>query len=99
MIYLLLFFGVYFVLKGILLTQGRTVPRGVREKIRDDETLRGWCYGTGAVHILWGFSAIALWFANAFIPYALYALVVFLASCIASVILMLRTTRQYSNKR
>ena len=47
MIYLLLFFGVFFILKGILLINGRTVPKGVRARIQDERTLRGWCYGTG----------------------------------------------------
>ena len=83
MIYLILFFGVYFIFKGILLINGRTVPRGVRERIQDDYTLRGWCYGTGVVHVLWGLCAVMLWAANG----------------IASLIMMVRTTRQYSNKR
>ncbi len=99
MIYLILFFGVYFIFKGILLINGRTVPRGVRERIQDDYTLRGWCYGTGVVHVLWGLCAVMLWAANVFVPYALYALAIFLASGIASIIMMVRTTRQYSNKR
>ena len=99
MIYLILFFGVYFIFKGILLINGRTVPRGVRERIQDDYTLRGWCYGTGVVHVLWGLCAVMLWAANVFVPYALYALSIFLASGIASIIMMVRTTRQYSNKR
>ena len=51
MIYLLLFFGVFFILKGILLINGRTVPKGVRARIQDERTLRGWCYGTGVVHV------------------------------------------------
>ena len=99
MIYLILFFGVYFIFKGILLINGRTVPRGVRERIQDDYTLRGWCYGTGVVHVLWGLCAVMLWAANVFVPYALYALAIFLACGIASIIMMVRTTRQYSNKR
>ena len=99
MIYLILFFGVYFIFKGILLINGRTVPRGVRERIQDDYTLRGWCYGTGVVHVLWGLCAVMLWAANVFVPYALDALAIFLASGIASIIMMVRTTRQYSNKR
>ena len=99
MIYLILFFGVYFIFKGILLINGRTVPRGVRERIQDDYTLRGWCYGTGVVHVLWGLCAVMLWAANVFVPYALYALAICLASGIASIIMRGRTTRQYSNKR
>ena len=71
MIYLLLFFGVYFIFKGILLINGRTVPKGVRARIQDEYTLRGWCYGTGVVHVLWGLCAVALWMANTFVPYAL----------------------------
>lgn len=99
MIYLLLFFGVFFIFKGILLINGRTVPKGVRARIQNERTLRGWCYGTGVVHVLWGLCAVALWMANTFVPYALYAFAVFAASGVASIIMMVRTTKQYSNKR
>ena len=61
MIYLLLFFGVFFILKGILLINGRTVPKGVRARIQDERTLRGWCYGTGVVHVLWGLRLRSGW--------------------------------------
>ena len=108
MIYLLLFFGVFFIFKGILLINGRTALVGLRRirliherqvPFQDERTLRGWCYGTGVVHVLWGLCAVALWMANTFVPYALYAFAVFAASGVASIIMMVRTTKQYSNKR
>ena len=98
MLALLCAFGICFILRGAFMFTGRTVPKGVISKLQDKEKLKGWCRGTGTVHILWGIYAVMLWCANTFIPYALYALAVVAVSGVLSIIISLRTTFKYTNK-
>lgn len=95
---LLCAFGVCFIFRGAFIYGGRTVPKNVIAKLQDKDKLRGWCRGTGFVHMLWGVCAVMIWCANTFIPYALYAFAVLIICALASIIISLYTTWRYTNK-
>lgn len=96
---LLCAFGVCFVLRGVFMFTGRTVPKSVVLKLKDNkDKLKGWCQGTGTVHILWGVCAILIWCANTFVDYALYIMVAVIICVIGSILVSLWTTYKFSNK-
>lgn len=99
MLTLLAAFGVVFVLRGMLMFTGRTVPKGVIARLQyDREKLKGWCRGTGLVHVLWGLCAILIWAADRFEAYALYLMISMIMVTVASIITSIVTTVKYSNK-
>ena len=98
MLVLLCAFGICFILRGAFMVAGRVVPKGVLKQLTDREQLRGWCRGTGTVHILWGTCAVLLWCARTFPDFAVYTSVAFIACIAASIVISLRTTYKYSNK-
>jgi len=85
-------------MKGFMLRAGKTVPKGITEKLQDTNKINGWCKGTGTVHVLWGICFLMLWCANEYVAYALYSLGCFAVCGIISIIMIIQTTRKYSNR-
>lgn len=99
MVALLWAFGVCFVLRGIFTFLGRSIPKNVIEKLQEPEKIKGWCQGTGIVHILWGGCSILIWCTDTFSEYTLYLLAGVIICAVSSIIIALRTTKRYTNKK
>ncbi|KMZ55154.1 hypothetical protein [Dorea sp. D27] len=96
---LLCAFGVCFVFKGLFMFVGRMVPRNVMLRLQDnEEQLKGWCHGTGTVHILWGICAVLIWCADRYSQYALNIMAAVITCAVISIMISFWTTYRYSNR-
>lgn len=96
---LLCAFGVCFIFKGLFMFTGRMVPKNVILRLQNDrEQLKGWCQGTGTVHILWGLCAVLIWCAGKFSDYTLYIIIVVIICAIVSMIISFWTACKFSNR-
>ena len=94
---LLCAFGVCFILKGLFMCAGRMVPKNVILRLQDNRRqLKGWCQGTGTVHILWGICAVLIWCADRFTHYALYIMIAVIACAVISMVISLWTSYRFS---
>lgn len=91
--------GVCFILRGIFTFLGRGLPKNVVERMRDPERIKGWCRGTGIVHILWGICAVLIWYMERFPDNSLYALAVIALCAIFSIAVSLATAKKYGIKK
>ena len=89
-------FGVCFILKGIFMCMGRMVPKNVILRLQDDRRqLKGWCQGTGAVHILWGICAVLIC-ADRFSHYALCLMIAVITCALVSMVISFWTAVKFS---
>ena len=99
MIDLLLAIGVPFILRGVLFIVEYGVPKGVIKKLSYDKSkLKGWCQGTGIVHVLWGCCAIFIWLAQKFTRWNFQFLCNAVILAATSIAVSYITTKKYSNK-
>ncbi len=99
MLNLLAAIGAAFIFRGALFITGRTVPSTVIDRLsHDKEKLKGWCLGTGIVHILWGACAICIWAAQRYTRWNFQFLCNAVIMAVTSIIVSYITTRRFSNK-